>query len=353
MVKFLNIKNMRNLLIAVLLIGLFHPVYSQNKKGVEFIPSDKDKKVDVYIDGALFTSYIYPSNLDKPVLYPLKTSSDIIVTRGFPLDPRPGERVDHPHHVGLWFNYGDVNGLDFWNNSYAIAVSDKPKYGSVFHSKIIKASGGSKEGTLTVQSNWVNHKNDVLLTEETSFIFSGDKYTRSITRITKLIAQTNVKFGDNKEGLLAIRVDRAFEQPSDKPEVFTDASGKATNVPVLNNEGVNGVYRSSEGVEKDAVWGTRAKWVKLSAVKNNDSISLIMLDHPSNFGYPGHWHARGYGLFSLNNIGSKVYNPADKEHQIMLKKGESITFKHMVLIKSGGFASDNELNKKWEEFRKQ
>ena len=27
------------------------------------------------------------------------------VTRGFPFQTLPGERVDHPHHAGLWFNY--------------------------------------------------------------------------------------------------------------------------------------------------------------------------------------------------------------------------------------------------------
>ena len=40
---------------------------------------------------------------------------------------------------------------------------------------------------------------------------------------------------------------RALEQPADKPEVFTDASGKATPVPVLDNTGVTGKYVSSEG----------------------------------------------------------------------------------------------------------
>src|SRR2546428_4858337 len=34
----------------------------------------------------------------KPTLYPLRTASGKLVTRGWPLEPRPGERVDHPHH---------------------------------------------------------------------------------------------------------------------------------------------------------------------------------------------------------------------------------------------------------------
>lgn len=321
-----------------------------NSKGVSIISLEKEKRVDVYLDGKLFTSYIYPENLDKPVLFPVRTSGGTLVSRGFPLEPRAGERVDHPHHIGLWFNYGDVNGLDFWNNSYAIPANEKHKYGSVVHSKILKITSGTREGLLSVQCNWVNHKKEVLLTEETSFIFSGDKDTRKIVRITKLTANTDVKFGDNKEGLFAFRVDRAFEQPSDKPEVFTDASGKATNVPALNNEGVNGVYRSSEGKEKDAVWGTQANWVSLSAVKDNDSISLCMFDHPANFGYPAHWHARGYGLFSVNNIGSKVFNSSHKESQIFLKNGQSVTFKHMFIVKSNGFATDKELNEEWTSF---
>ena len=51
--------------------------------------------------GKPFTSYVWPERLAKPVLYPIRTARGTIVTRGFPLDPRPGERVDHPHQVGL------------------------------------------------------------------------------------------------------------------------------------------------------------------------------------------------------------------------------------------------------------
>ena len=88
--------------------------------GVEVKVNEAAKRVDVTIDGKPFTSYIWPSTLKKPVLYPLRTAKGTLVTRGFPLDPRQGERVDHPHHVGMWLNHGDVNGLDFWNNSDAI-----------------------------------------------------------------------------------------------------------------------------------------------------------------------------------------------------------------------------------------
>ena len=72
-------------------------------------------RIDVLVDGKPFTSYIWPGTLKKPTLYPIVSGNGVVLTRGFP--PAAGERADHPHHVGLWFNYGDVNGYDFWNHS--------------------------------------------------------------------------------------------------------------------------------------------------------------------------------------------------------------------------------------------
>src|SRR5258708_24552567 len=95
--------------------------------------NEQKRCVDVSIDGKPFTSYIWPTTLKKPVLYPLRTANGTVVTRAYPLEPRAGERVDHPHHAGLWFNYGDVNNPDFWNNSDAIPASQPSNYGTTFH----------------------------------------------------------------------------------------------------------------------------------------------------------------------------------------------------------------------------
>jgi Domain of Unknown Function (DUF1080)/Methane oxygenase PmoA len=77
--------------------------------GTQVVANESARRVDISIDGKPFTSYVYPETLKKPVLYPIRTARGTLVTRGFPLEPRPFERVDHPHHVGLWFNHGDVN----------------------------------------------------------------------------------------------------------------------------------------------------------------------------------------------------------------------------------------------------
>ncbi len=76
-------------------------------------------------EDSLFTRFLYPDSLEKPVLFPIHDAGNIPVTRGFPMEPRPGEPTDHPHHLGCWFTYENVNGLDFWNNSYAIPAEKK------------------------------------------------------------------------------------------------------------------------------------------------------------------------------------------------------------------------------------
>ena len=125
---------------AAIVMGVAVSVSTQSHSArVDVVRKDAERRVDVLVDGKPFTSYIWPTTLKKPVLFPIRTARGTLVTRGFPLEPRPGERVDHPHHVGLWFNYGDVNGIDFWNNSDAIPVADRHKMGTIVHRDISNA----------------------------------------------------------------------------------------------------------------------------------------------------------------------------------------------------------------------
>lgn len=303
---------------------------------VQVVAHDADRRVDITVDGAPFTSYIYPTSLKKPVLYPLRAASGTVVTRGYPLDPRPGERVDHPHHVGLWFNYGNVNGLDFWNNSTAIRDSAAPHMGTIVHRAVRGMSSGSGEGTLDVSADWVNSRGHALLREDTRFVFRALDGVRSVERITTLTAlDSAVSFADNKEGLIGLRVARGLEQPSTTPEQFVDASGRVTTVPVLDTVGVAGMYTSSEGKMGDAVWGTRGRWAMLTGVVNGERLTLAMLDHPGNVGFPTYWHARGYGLFAANGLGQKAMSNGKETLNFSLPAGKSVTFRHELLILRG------------------
>jgi hypothetical protein len=303
---------------------------------VEVTRHDADRRVDVTIGGTPFTSYIWPTTIKKPVLYPLRAPDGTIVTRGFPLDPRPGERVDHPHHVGLWFNYGDVNGLDFWNNSDAIKPEERSKMGTIVHGAIETAAGGEKSGTLVTGSDWLAADGTVLLKQKTIYTFSGDARTRTVDLEITLAAQDKrVALTDNKEGVLGIRVARQLEEPTDKPEVFTDASGRPTTVASMNNAGVDGVYLTSEGKKGSAVWGTRGKWCILTGDVNQSPVTIAILDRPGTPGYPTYWHARGYGLFAANPLGQKALSNGKDVLDFALEPKQSVTFRYRVEIASG------------------
>ncbi|MCU0449744.1 MAG: PmoA family protein [Bernardetiaceae bacterium] len=340
---------------GALVVGLASLAAPALGQRIKITDLPQQQKVEVSIDGQPFTAYVYPASLKKPVLYPLRAASGTEVTRGYPLAPRPGERVDHPHHAGLWFNFGHVNGHDFWNNSTAIDPSHPGPFGSIAHRRVVKTKNGDREGRLEVETEWLDQTGQPILRETTTFIFTGEPNFRAVERQTKLVALAQpVVFKDNKEGLLALRVARALEAPADKPEVFTDASGQATTVPVLDNTGVTGSYQNSEGLAATSssgspVWGQPAKWVALTGQIGNEALSLVLMDHPDNLNHPARWHARGYGLFAVNNLGAKVFDPAQPEFTLTLAPGKTLAFKHKLLILNKK-APKAEIDQAWAAF---
>ena len=331
------------LIIIILLISAgFQKAHGQ----VEFRHDSDNNKVEIYIDDQLFTNFFYPDDLEKPVLYPIYTASGKEITRGYPYNPRPFERTDHPHHVGLWLNFGDVNGLDFWNNSFAVRPENKYRYGSVKLDEIV--SMDQQSGTLIVRSDWVDHDDNTLISEETTFIFGANNGLRTIERTSHLTAVQEVQMKGNKEGLLGLRVDRAFEEPAGSPQRLLDASGNPTDERTLNNEGLNGVYRNADGQAGGDVWGERSPWVALSAEKEGETITIAIFDHPENPYYPAWSHARGYGLFAVNNLGGRDMHDDAEDVEIDLSPNESISFTHLIVI--GGELTDQELEEFADDF---
>jgi hypothetical protein len=307
---------------------------------------DTERKVEILADGKPFTSYIYPSDtvLKKAVLYPIFTANGTAITRGYPMNPRAGERVDHPHHVGMWLNYESVDGYDFWNNS--TAIKDRSKYGTIKHTKIVKAKGGKKKGVLVVSADWIvaDAKGKTVLTETTTYTFKAKGTQRIIDRATVLTATADTVFmKDVKDGFFAIRVARELEHPSDKADVFIDAKGIETKVDRLDNSNITGKYRSSEGIEGDSVWSTRGRWVNLTGKIGYENISVCIIDHPSNINYPTYWHARGYGLFAANPLGEKVFSKGKKALDLKIAPKKSVTFKYRTVIDSHKL-TDGEIN---------
>jgi hypothetical protein len=341
---------MKRLSILTIAVTCFSMAFAQKKEMVKIVKDKKENKVDVFIGDKLFTSFLYPDTLEKSVLYPLHAANGTVITRGFPFNPLPGEPTDHPHHMGLWFNFENLNGLDFWNNSYAIPKEKKHLYGWIRTDKITETTNGAK-GVLGYHAIWHDQQKETILEENTRFEFSGNDHQRIIDRITTLTAVKDALFKDAKDGLLGLRVAHELQIPSNKEQKFTDDKG---NVTVVKADAVaNGNYITSEGKQGDDAWSTRGKWCKLYGKMGNDSVSIVIIDNPKNPNYPTYWHARGYGLFAANPLGENIFTNGKITKNLQLKKGESVTFRYRIVIDNGKQSiSTQAINQLADEFAK-
>lgn len=317
---------------GLVMILSFPALHAQEKIRVQKDPVRQ--KITIMAGKQLFTEFIFTDTMEKPFLYPIVAPNGQTITRGFPWNPQPNDPTDHPHHIGLWFNYENVNGLDFWNNSYNIPAEKKQQYGWIRTQQIVETASGP-QGRLVYLANWTDQQKQVLLTEKTTYTFSVINGNRVIDRTTELTAVQDVSFPDVKDGMLGLRVAHELELPVQETKEYKDDKGIVTKVKATKDASVTGNYLTSEGKQGDAAWGTRGNWCMLYGKKGGDTISIVMIDHPANIGYPTYWHARNYGLFSANPLGQKVFSQGKQVLNFALAKGNRTSFRYRVVIASG------------------
>lgn len=275
-------------------------------------------RMDITINGSVFSTFFYGTDAPKPYLHPLRTVSGKIVTRAYPMSDVEGESKDHPHHRGLWFTHGDVNGFDFWANE---ARQNGPKKGKIVVDKAGPVQSGKKKGTLQASFKWLDPQGNALLSEARKMTFYADRDRRVIDVDITLTAIEDVKFGDTKEGSFAIRLATPLEEPSPK------SKGVARTGKMVNAEGLE--------TEKN-VWGKRSAWVDYEGALEGEKLGIAILDHPSNPRYPTYWHSRGYGLFAANIFGVHDFTrDKTKDGSLSLAKGKSLHFLFRVVIHPG------------------
>ena len=228
----------------------------------------------------------------KPYFYPLLGPGDVHMTRGFPMETRPGEDQDHPHHVSVYLGHGDVNGKDFWSRQVPI----HPASPATFES-------GTVVGRLWTENAW-SIGESVVLREKRIVEFPNFSPEVMMDWTIYLTAGADtVTFGKTKEGSFAIRVAQGL----------TEKAGAV----MVDSEGRHG--------EKE-IWSKAAKWVDYSGTVEGKKVGISIMNHPDSFRFPTTWHARGYGLFAANPFMNEAHT---------MKKGESLTLKYRVYVHSG------------------
>jgi hypothetical protein len=277
-----------------------------------------DGQIEVKIDGQTFTTFYFGPDTPKPYLHPLRAADGTIVTRLYPMQNVEGEPHDHPHHRGLWFTHGDVNGLDFWANEPG--QEGPAKKGKIVLKEIAKVDAAS--GTICAAFDWQTPEGKLVLTEDRTMVFSGDANRRVIDfDVTFRAGSGPVKFGDTKEGSFAIRLAAPLEEPRPRTK-GPERTGKIVNAEGKAGEALN--------------WGKRSPWVDYSGKLNGKPVGIAIFDHPSNPKHPTYWHVRSYGLFAANIFGEHdFYNDKARDGSVQIAPGGTLRFRYRVVIHSG------------------
>jgi hypothetical protein len=236
-----------------------------------------------------------------------------------------GESRDHPHHRGLWFTHGIVNGLDYWMNE---PDYNKPK-GLIVLDKLISTKSGKKQGSIEASFKWLDPGGKQLLEEHRTMIFYDDPVNRVSDFDVTFTAKETVTFGDTKEGFFAIRL--------------ADALSEKKGGVMISAEGAKGMKN---------IWGKPSPWVDYDGELQGEKLGIAIFDHPGNPRHPTTWHARDYGLFATNIFGLHDFmDDKSKDGSLTLKPGESIRFRYRVVIHPGDVQSAH-IAQLYEEYAK-
>ncbi len=306
---------MYRILFSVVMIVIISAACAKNEteSSVELVKTDR-ASVEVRIGGALFTAYHYDLGFEKPIFYPIVSPGGNWLNRAWPMRfDVPGEARDHWHQESMWFTYGNVNGVDFWAKT--------PETGKIRHTGFTAMESGDRQGVLGYTADWIAPDGKTLLKQETSVIFGYTERSRSMDFDITLTAMTDeATFGDTKEGMFGIRYHHDLHEEN------------------------GGMYINENGQEKEqgpnGVWGKRAGWVALRGKIADEPVVIAILEHPTSVNHPTWWHARGYGLFSVNPFGKKDFEPGSEPMNVTIKQGESLRFRYHVIFYSGTLSKE-------------
>lgn len=270
-----------------------------------------DSRVDVAIDGKPFTTFFAGPGVNKPYLHPLRAADGKIITRHFPMEMVEGETRDHPHHRGLWFGHGDVNGFNFWENEASYTTTNR---GTMDLDKIVNTTSGKDEGVIDAVFTWKDSAGKPLLTETRKMIFYSKPNERVMDFDIVLKAIDKATFGDTKEGTFAIRL--------------ADTMAEKKGGLMTNAEGASGMKN---------VWGKPSNWVDYVGTVDGEKLGIAILDNPGNPKHPTFWHARDYGLFAANIFGEHdFFNDKARNGAVTIEPGKELRFRYRVIIHSAG-----------------
>jgi len=319
--------------VGLLLASLFPAAAAEktpeaSKPGVQIIQLTNRFRVE--INGQLFTEYFF-KDVPKPYCYPVLGPGGTTMTRKWPLEAGIDEEHDHPHHQGLWFGHQIVNSNNFWTIGAGT--------GRIVQESLVSAISGEKSGSITTLNKWVSKDGAVVLRDERTLRF----YSRSDGRlmdydVTLKATEGDVTFGDDKDGMMAIRVAETMRvlKYSAKGEKVKSGDGHIVLSTDVRDSGETAAA-AKEAKREAVTWGKRAKWCDYSGPVDGKTVGVAIFDHPGNPRHPTWWHVRDYGLFAANPFGRHYFEslPDKSAGNLLVPAGQNVTFRYRIYFHEG------------------
>ncbi len=252
---------------------------------------DKDK-IDVTIDGKLFTCYKFAASQKYPYFWPVNgpLSGKSITTE---------TSEPYPHHHSLFFGCDRVNGGNYWQdvNARGQILSQGPK--------IVTASG--ERIVLADMCFWKQPGKDPVIQDTRDITISAPSETPRIIdfKIT-MTPLVDVEILKTNHSLFSARV---------VPELSVTSGGT-----LINAQG---------NTSEKGTFGVASPWCDYSGTRDGLTEGLAILQNPGNRWFPSKWFTRDYGFFSPTPM---YWLEGDK---LNLTKGEKLTLEYRVIVHAG------------------
>lgn len=223
----------------------------------------------VLIDGVERLRWHYGPDYPRPFFFPFIGPSGSSLTRmGHPGAP------NHDHHRSIWFAHHKVLGIDFWSDETPARI--RQKHWLVYED-------GDDQAVLSASLGWYDGHDPRELMEQTliAIVRPGpdNEVLLELQSIFTPVAES-LELQKTNFGIMAVRV------ASNLSEHF--GGGRLTN-----SEGLIG---EKDAAGKPVIFGQPARWMDYSGpVPGDQTEGITYFDHPSNPGYPAHWHVRQDG----------------------------------------------------------
>jgi len=249
-------------------------------------------KIEIRINGDLFTNYIISEYEKYPFFYPVNGPSKASVTSM--------RNANYPHHSSLFFGCDKVNGGNYWQ--------EKAERGQIFPLRVEIVKSGGEQVVIENENIW---KRDGAMSPIRDF------------RIITISAPANNLFQIDFE----IRMEMLMDVTIDKTNHSLFSGRIDPDLAAING----GTMVNAEGeLGEENTFGKSSSWMDYHGQRMGKIEGLAILQHPSNLWFPAPWFTRDYGFFSP----TPMYWPKN-ETNITFKKGESIQLKYRVLVHSG------------------